>query len=902
MPPVVFVSLSNMLHFSVKLDMILFGKTVDLTTLVPDKKSATDSLGASLSSSAPGTEGSEASTQPTGVFLTAYLGGNSRECCVQRFDASGMAEVQLRVRDGDVDALKVSVGYTIEPKLKGTNISYGPRLLHHASGGLGVRELCAVLAGPNSTGAKGQTLTRRVGAKPSLKLLGARSTVGSEVNTVSSGDANAGILQDLFNPKNGAVLHVTNVKTDFDTIAGLKLSQSCLRDLERTNWALVHMKDSIKAVLDSGKISAQNSGNMFYDSLITAGPMVPMCYGALPFQIKEWSSPLSERSWVVYSALQAKINSGLSWKELHALDQAGFGEHFMDAYLTRPTCCELTMPYCSDLTMNEKGVVNVESEDISKSLCASTMIAQGATQGYMPPKGVTLDSMQSTPLPSLIKMVATAQKIQLQGGSRMGSALEANDCENLAACILANAKGCKEFCAHCRNEKGVRLQVKQTVEANQHLFARVTPDDVLQVAICLQRAGEMLSERVQTPATNPRKSGLGADAGAVGDTAKGRYSGPVMDVNLAVVTAKGPSYDPANPQASALCGHGAVILRHVLPNGECIHRALEGTNWMAYSPSSACKVDSKGGLLKFPVVMKDGSTMPMDVTMLGTCLGQEMYRRLGVSALHRIEGKLPPLPMSGNDSPFYHSVFFSGLSYNGESLGSISFNISQDSQQPVFGAPVLGLSMSTSLALPITSNLVSDDVDAAKRTVQNLKDQANEAWPPAASSREMQNMMSYYAPVDQVEDMKSLSGTSASQCVCGQFTVAFDNPAHRDAVTQLYKHVASACNKIQETDPASDKGRVFVNGQFSSVTLRALIPVTTFYGENLSLGQALPPVKLSILRNFQKVVDEMGLSGLVQQETKVAHVNARVAEGSSHHIYMRKNGGGVGHSHRYEFA
>ena len=152
----------------------------------------------------------------------------------------------------------------------------------------------------------------------------------------------------------------------------------------------------------------------------------------------------------------------------------------------------------------------------------------------------------------------------------------------------------------------------------------------------------------------------------------------------------------------------------------------------------------------------------------------------------------------------------------------------------MFGAPVLGLSMSTSLSLPITSGLVSDNVDAAKRTIQLLKDQANEAWPPAASGREMQHMMSYYAPMDTVEDMKSLTGASASQCVSGQFTVAFDNPAHRKAVTQLYKHVAAACNKLQAADPTSDKGRVVVHGQFSSVSLLAFIPIATLYGQNLS--------------------------------------------------------------------
>ena len=61
-------------------------------------------------------------------------------------------------------------------------------------------------------------------------------------------------------------------------------------------------------------------------------------------------------------------------------------------------------------------------------------------------------------------------------------------------------------------------------------------------------------------------------------------------------------------------------------------------------------------------------------------------------------------------------------------------------------------------------------------------------------------------------------------------------------------------------------------------------------------------MKLSILKNLQKVVDEMGLGALVQQETKVAQVKARVAEASLHHIYMRENGGGVGHSHSYEFV
>ena len=117
------------------------------------------------------------------------------------------------------------------------------------------------------------------------------------------------------------------------------------------------------------------------------------------------------------------------------------------------------------------------------------------------------------------------------------------------------------------------------------------------------------------------------------------YSCPILDAHLAVVTAKGPSYNPNDTTGGGgLCGHGAALMQHVLPDGKCVHRALEGTAWLAYVPTAACRTAQDGSPVKIPLRLADGTSVPMDAATLGTCLGQGLYSLLGVSPMHRIEG------------------------------------------------------------------------------------------------------------------------------------------------------------------------------------------------------------------------------------------------------------------------
>ena len=125
---------------------------------------------------------------------------------------------------------------------------------------------------------------------------------------------------------------------------------------------------------------------------------------------------------MAYTGLQAKNNCGLSWTELSNLTDQQLGEHFVDGFLSRPTCCELTMPYCSDLTMDAEGVVKMDTEDISRTLCAVSLTVQGGTQQYVLPSSVstekisTTERLRSLPTPQLIGLVKTAVGAQQMGG------------------------------------------------------------------------------------------------------------------------------------------------------------------------------------------------------------------------------------------------------------------------------------------------------------------------------------------------------------------------------------------------------------------------------------------------------------------------------------------------------
>ena len=871
------VALVAMLHFAISTEMFLHGNRVDLRSILSDPSHP---------------------KRVTGMYVSAWVGGGSEECCVAPLDADGKGEIRLKLSDGDPNAIKFAAQLTREHTVPGTSVRTGPVATHFACGAALIEDLCSVLDGGKApVGTSARMMSSDLGARCCAS---AHAPESKQVEVAS----NVLPLQDIANPQNGVLLHITNCTTNTAAVRKMRLKTSVMTRLNENTRSLLALNTKLTETIGQGVVSSCNSGNMFISAMLTAAPMVPLSYALFALPFREWNSPLEDGVSVVYMAAQAKVHSGLSWVELRALPPDQFAEHYVDALLSRPTCCELTMPYCSDKALDVTGNMCRDTEDISRTLSAPAMAIQGALEAYNSASGAVRKLSPAETIQALSAVVA----IQAKGGKRMGAALEANDCENLAGVILSNANGIRAFCARQSSNKGLQQEVQRVLGLDKRLFAQMTRVDVEGMSAVLQRTGELLTSQSQTTSKQPAA-----------------YSGPAIDVSLAVVTAKGPSYDAKSTEGRGLCGHGAVVMRHVLPGQsidsnrrpgqsidsnrrpgtggdkgklKCVYRPLEGTAWLSTVPHSIYPVDAHGKGIPIPIRMQDGTVVPMDVAMLGTCLGQEMYRIGGVSPLHRIEAKLPPVCMGADASPFYHSVFFSGLSAQNGVMGAVSFNAASGQGPPTFGAPVLGLGSDASLSLPVGENLLSDDPKEAARTAQDIRAQASEAWPPRGSPTMTRNVFSYYAPVGSVPDVLSLTGVSATEHICGQFTVAFDNPVHTEVAVQFYGHLSDAFNALNKADSKTDGAVAVASGQFSSATMRIWLPVREMH-KRAAAGSV---TELSCVRNLRQAVANLRAQTLAETPDKLQQVSARIAEGSKHHIYRCAQGMGMGHSHRYSFA
>ena len=859
------------IRFGVKMQAILCGQPRALAELTRDASTTKDAV--------------------TGWYLSTWLGGQSKACSAVRLDKDGCGSVRLAIRDGDPDCIKLTLSFATSPSTDGGRC--GPRLCAFASGALPIEALPNMVTPPSG----GPGLSTRAPAQ--FIQLGASAQTPENPNDPPGA---VGQLNDPQNPDNGALVLFTDQGTDFKRLTTLRCARSCVRDsLTLAIPALQKLNTHIKSFLDSGTVSPDNLGTLFYGSLTTSGPLFPISFGLFTVPFKQCDSPLDHSHFVFYNLLQAVNNSGLSFKEALALPDEPFRELIVEAVAKMPTCCDRTMPYCSDLGLDASGLANQTTEDISRPLDYPSMVVKGATTPYTPEKEYTAEQFHALPLDKLIKLTAAAKAAQAQGNPPMGVALEADDCENLAGTILQICKGYRVFGTRFPTPLAVKKELTRTMAANPRLFGRLTTPDLEAASTTLSRVCSLFT----TPHTRAHS------CSSLGGT-KGIYSGPVLDAHLAVVTAKGPSYNPNDTTGGGgLCGHGAALMQHVLPDGKCVHRALEGTSWLAYVPTTTCRTAQDGSPSKIPLKLADGTVAPMDVATLGTCLGQGLYSILGVSPMHRIEGKLLPMSMDTKTSPFYHSVFFSGLSYDDSALGSMAFDASANPDKPLFGAPVLGLGKDTSLAVPITPDLLSDDPATAQQALLSIKAHTSEGWPPPASPQHIETMVSFYAPVRMAPSVHSLTGgISAKDCVCGQFSVAFDNPMHREAVAALYARVADSFNKLNRADPKSDGAVMTATPQFSSCTVRVFLPVDRLYAAATQLSPK-EGIALTTLRNVRQVVAEMGIQSLIctppappVSTQAQARVGARVRTDTvtDTHLFHRTGRGGLRHVHRYTLA
>jgi hypothetical protein len=371
---------------------------------------------------------------------------------------------------------------------------------------------------------------------------------------------------------------------------------------------------------------------------------------------------------------------------------------------------------------------------------------------------------------------------------------------------------------------------------------------------------------------------------------------------LAVVSAKGASYDAQNPAAAAssLSGHGTVISR-IKDGATCMHCPVEGTTYLIVDR------DPPPGLASsFTIKLSDGSSKAFDHTELATVIAQNVHEYVGMSCdccmLSHLRADY------GDDAskcPFYVSAFYTGLSEGPQgSLGCVPIDTSPPASfgagsRPVFGAPVMGLSKPSTAAVPVTADMLGQSPQEHGEILSLIRAQVAEAWSPEVDPKTVATIASFWQPCEAPDHpgVCFAVAADAARCIRSENTWAFDRPEHTAMAVQLYRELAEKFNELQAKDTASDGSRAHAFGQYLSASLRIILPIPRACGQ-----QQQRPLSLSCMRNLRAAAASMGVAKLAACPLKAAGISARAKVPSEAHFYMCDRGSGPVHAHRAKLA
>lgn len=745
-------------------------------------------------------------TMPTKFFLAAWVGGGNDALSLHEISSDGGSGVELRIRAGDVDTLKLGVSFNVRSVSGGRNC-------HLASSFVPIERVARLLA-----------------------------TGGGRV-----------VLLDNFEQGNKALLSLENDGTDLARLAGLRLRESALRRMEDISEGVHEIGCRLHDRLQRLRVTPANAGTQYVDAF-TFCHMEGMLshYALLGHVFRSMPTPVG-LEWAMYAAYQTVQSTALHPRALQRMPDHELVARYGTNLVSRPTACELTVPYTPDVTIGSGGRANKPSEDIQRSLCGVQLRAQGERPAYRwenqpcaqmraePGSTQMRTEMGSTQLRGL------AEALQLQGDGtmqeRMSMTMCADDCENLAQIAMRFGdalRGLHE--KYAQDETGLAAAMHAEAGPNP-LFAGFTLEHHTAMAPVLLRLGRMLHE--------------------------GRWM-----LDLGVVSAKGPSCD-LNAQAPELCGHGTIISRHER-EGAMVHAPNEGTTYLT--------VDAplKEGLAdRLQVRLANGDKQEFALAEFQTVLAQNMHEIVGLGVRPRILAHLADQYSDPNkECPFYVAMFYSGLRENSNSLGCIPV---ENTGSATFGAPVMGLSNPTTMAMPV-------QIDAELERL--ITAQADEAWSPAADERTMRTVSSFWQPVRPPH--KNHLREDPGQFIRAECTWGFDDPAHTAAAVRMYGDLAARFNDLQERDKIDDGARLSAFGQFLSATLRWTMDAPREGGK----------FDLTTMRNIKQAAAETpGLAELLRAAPhKQKEIGRRAQVESDHHFYMCQESLGLVHSHRVKLA
>jgi hypothetical protein len=291
-----------------------------------------------------------------------------------------------------------------------------------------------------------------------------------------------------------------------------------------------------------------------------------------------------------------------------------------------------------------------------------------------------------------------------------------------------------------------------------------------------------------------------------------------------------------------------------------------------------------------------------ELANLGTLMAQTIHRYVGVSAdncmLAHIKSDYSAKP---SECPFYVAAFYTGLSEGGagaKSLGCIPLDTNPPvnfgaGTRPLFGAPVLGLSHHSTMAVSVTPDLLADSPAESEEIIRLIREQVSEAWSPEASPETIAVIGSYWGPCESPDHPGIAFRTpgESAKWIRSENTWAFDNPDQTAHAVHLYQQLADRFNSLQANDPASDGAFAHAYSKYLSACLRVSLPIP-----RISTRQQ--PISFSFVRNLKTAAIDIGANKLAACPLKMAAIHARAKMDSGAHFYMCDKGNGPVHAHR----
>ena len=768
-----------------------------------------------------------------GFFVGAWVGGGNPDFSLARVAPDGTASLCLKVNPGDVDTVKFAVSFNTYTPKSGRNCSL-------ASHFIPVEDLLGHLrAAPAGTGGF---------------------------------DAHMTPLPMKDNFSEGRVfLRFRNAGTHLPAFApgALKLRASSLRVMDRTNAAVTMMGKTVQDLITTQfAVCELNAGPQYVHSYSYWNMQQSLTTYALMGHLFSTMVPGVDLPWIMYDAYLAVHSTGLPLELLVKMPVGLLIVRFGIQVINRHTACALTSVYNTDYAMSEitgDAAKLKPTEDIGRTFGLMSMGAMGllAAKPYSPaPGGAPVN------LAGSLEVVAAAVRRRHAEGLRHRRSFPAvsDDCENLSHSIVQKASLLRRMYEGLLPKDGsvppidalapLLCAQMDAVLPGRPLFRNITPADNLAMARVLLCLGQALH---------------------AGD----------WTVALTVVSAKGPAYTEGSPDAGAsLSGHGTVVSRSRDPDGGWVYAPVEGTTYMVTNLQSP-----SGFVSEVDVPLEDGTRTTMPLVEYLTCLGQNLHQMVGSSPDVTILGHLKSKYPSLSACPFYVSAFYSGLKPDPKAIGCIPLDAASPAdaargKKDLFGAPVMGLSLPTTKAVPLTADMLGETPEEGAAILKTLEEQMEESYPPPMDSSHV--LSSFWQPCPPPSGVRPCAYPHRHvEC-----NWAFDDPADTEHAVRVYSALAQAFNDLQAATPKSDRVTASAFGQYLSAALRLHVPIP----------RAGSPYTVTAVHNMHLAAAKLGVDRLAQCPHLLKHVASRAEIPSVHHIYMCQQGEGPVHSHRVRFA